>query len=755
MGAPQWLFEPFRLDPVNARLWRGAEAVALQPRVFDVLHYLVTHPNRLVTKDELLDAVWPETAVSEAVVRVAIGALRKALDDTTRTPRFIATVPRRGYRFVAPVTGLTPPAPTPTLPSPPRPLLAPPLLVEREAVSQHLHAAWQQACQGVRQVVFVTGEAGMGKTAVVETLAAQVRTDPTVGLATGQCVEHYGTGEAYLPILEALGSLCQGPRGADLVAILRQHAPTWLVQMPWLLTAADRESLQHELQGTTRERMLREFAAVVEALTAAMPLLLVLEDLHWSDYATVDLLAMLARRCPHARLLVVGTYRPVETLVHQHPLHSVTLDLQRHESTTVLSLVVLSAEAVASYLAARFPQHQFPTALAVWLHQRTDGHPLFLVTLVQALVERGVLCTTAGGWTMPVGLDALNGDVPERLRQLLRQQILRLPPESQRVLEVASVAGVEFVAAAVAVGIEADADAVEERCETLVAQELLCPLGVTTWPNGVMATRYAFRHGLYQQVVYQGLGAGRRVRLHQRLGGYLEAAYGAQVGEIAAELAEHFVRGQDTQHAVSYLRQAAENAAQRYAHREVIDLLTRALALLTQLPETSERTYQELEIQLALGPVLMAIKGHGAPEVGQAYARARTLCQQLGDTPQLFPTLQGLFRFYHGRGEYATAGEVAEQLYRLAQHEMAPTSRLEAHYALGRTLHFQGEFVPAWTHLEQGIALIDLATQRTRMFHDSETPGSKVSGHSGAHTVVSGLSGTGRTAESGGARPGR
>src|SRR5215510_6633547 len=130
MGAPQWLFEPFRLDPVNARLWRGAELVALQPRVFDVLHYLVIHPNRLVTKDELLDAVWPETAVSEAVVRVAIGTLRKALDDTTRTPRFIATVPRRGYRFVAPVTAFTPPAPTPTLPSPPRPLLAPPLLVE-------------------------------------------------------------------------------------------------------------------------------------------------------------------------------------------------------------------------------------------------------------------------------------------------------------------------------------------------------------------------------------------------------------------------------------------------------------------------------------------------------------------------------------------------------------------------------------------------------------------------------------------------
>src|SRR5262252_1638014 len=104
MGAPQWLFEPFRLDPVNARLWRGAEVVALQPRVFDVLHYLVTHPHRLVTKDELLNAIWPETAVSDAVVRVAIGMLRKVLDDTAQTPRFIATVPRRGYRFLARVT---------------------------------------------------------------------------------------------------------------------------------------------------------------------------------------------------------------------------------------------------------------------------------------------------------------------------------------------------------------------------------------------------------------------------------------------------------------------------------------------------------------------------------------------------------------------------------------------------------------------------------------------------------------------------
>ena len=557
-AVPRWTFGPFALDPANACLWRGAEAVALPPKAFDVLHYLVTHPDRLVTKDELLDAVWPETAVTDAVVRVAIGALRKALDDTA-PPRFIATVPRRGYRFLAPVTvadasesTAVPPTPQASLtPAPP------PLLVGREAMLQRLGEAWAQARQGQRQVVWVTGEAGIGKTAVVEAFRAAVATDPAVWLAAGQCVEHYGTGEAYLPVLEALGQLCRGAGGERLVALLRQHAPTWLVQMPWLLTAAHREQLRDELQGATRERMLREFAEVVDTLTAETPLVLILEDLHWSDYATLDLLALLARRRTPARLLVIGTYRPVEAIVHHHPLRTVVQDLQRHGHATELPLALLSAEAVAAYLAARFPQQQFPAALAPWLHQRTDGQPLFLVTLVQALVERGVLHEHDGCWTVQEELEALALEVPESLRQLLEQQITRLPPEAQRVLEVASVAGVEFVAAAVAAGLEADAATVEEHCEALVGQQLLRPLGVTTWPNGTVATRYAFVHALYQQVVYERLGAGRRVRLHQRLGECLETAYGAQARRDRRRTGGALCARPGYQRAVHYLHQAA------------------------------------------------------------------------------------------------------------------------------------------------------------------------------------------------------
>ena len=429
MTVPQWCFEGFRLDPDHACLWRGTQALALTPKAFAVLHYLVTHPNRLVTKDEILDAVWPETTVSDAVVRVAIGALRKVLGDKAQAPRFIATVSRRGYRFLVPVTPVAP-AESAAL-SPLLPLLrspaVPPLLVEREAVLQRLHTAWTQARQGQRQVVLVTGEAGIGKTAVVEAFVAQVRLDPSVWLAYGQCVEHYGAGEAYLPVLEALGQLCHAPEGSRLVALLRQQAPTWLVQLPWLLTETDRQQWRYELQGATRERMLREFAEMVETLTAEIPLVLVLEDLHWSDYATLDLLALLARRQMPARLLVLGTYRPVEAIVQGHPLRTLAQELRQHGHSTEVPLALLNPATVAMYLAERFPRHAFPAALAPRLHAHTEGNPLFLVTLVHALVERGVLAMRNGCWALEDDLETVEIGIPETLRQLIEHQLTRVP----------------------------------------------------------------------------------------------------------------------------------------------------------------------------------------------------------------------------------------------------------------------------------------------------------------------------------------
>jgi len=719
MSSPEWRFAGFRLDLANACLWRGAEALTVTPKAFEVLHYLVTHPDRLVTKDMLLDAVWPETAVSDAVVRVAIGELRRALGDMVRAPRFIATVPRRGYRFLAPVTQTTPSealrltspaAPlTPLLPLPAaagshvRPAATP--FVGREAVLVRLHAALAQARQGMRQLLFLTGEPGIGKTAVVETFAAQLTTDPTVWLASGQCVEHYGLGEPYLPVLEALGQLCRGPAGARLGSLLRQQAPTWLVQMPWLLTAADRDHLQQELLGTTRERMLREFAEVLETFTAETPLVLVLEDLHWSDHATLDLVSLLARRRAPAQFLLLGTFRPVETIVHSHPLHTVAQDLQRYGHATALPLAPLQAEAVTAYLTARFPGHQFPTSLAQWLWKHTDGNALFLVTMVSALVERGVFAEHAGHWHLRQPLDAVELGVPEGVRPLLEQQLERLPTEVQEVLEVASVAGITFADVAVASALETPIAQMEIWCEALTRYQVLQPVGLTQWPDGTVTTHYTFTHALYQQAAYERIRVVRRIQLHHRLGTLLEAAYGARAGEIAAELAMHFEHGRDYHRAVQYLQQAGENALRRLANHEAIQLLTKGLKLLTTLPDTRERSQQELSLQTTLGPALIATRGYAAPDVAHAYARARDLCRSMGDTPQLFVALRGLQTFHAVRAELPMAAALAEELLRLAHHQHAPTLLVFAHLSLGSTLFHCGAFVQALVHLEQGMPL--------------------------------------------------
>jgi predicted ATPase len=488
--------------------------------------------------------------------------------------------------------------------------------------------------------------------------------------------------------------------------LLRQHAPTWLVQIPWLLTPADREHLQQELQGTTRERMLREFAGMIETLTAETPLVLVLEDLHWSDHATLDMVTFLARRRDPAQLLLLGTFRPVETIVHGHPLRPVVQTLQRDGHASTLPLDPLPVEAVTAYLSARFPGHRLPATLAVWLHAYTDGNPLFLVTTLSALVERGVLAEHGGHWGLQQPLDTVAFAVPEGVRLLLDQQLERLPAELLQVLEVASVAGVAFDAAVVAAGLEAPASQVDTHCEALVRYDLVQPGGLSHWPDGTVTTRYTFTHALYQQTAYERLGAGRRVQLHQRLGSRLEGAFGPQAPAIAATLAEHFVRGHEHPRAVRYGWLAAATALSRHAHREGITHLSRMLDALTWLPESSERTQQELQALVTLGRSLMATQGAAAQVVAQTYARAYTLCQHMEDTASLLPVLAGLQRFYMVRADYPRAYDLAARLLAMAQRLHNQEFVCEGHTILGVVQSKMGHLTAAHTHQEQAHAVV-------------------------------------------------
>ena len=351
------IFEPFCLDVGNEQLWRVQEVIHLTHKAFAVLHYLAEHAGQLVTKDELLEVVWPQTHVSEAALAVCIREIRQTVGDNPRTPRFIETVHGRGYRFMATVTiaDRLPASPFPLVPPSP-----PPLLVGREAECAQMQRWWAQALRGERQVGFVTGEAGIGKTTLVEAFIARAAGEEALWIGHGQCIEQYGIGDAYLPVLEALRRLCRGPAGQRFIALLGQYAPSWLVQMPTLLGAAELDALQRRGLGATHERMLRELAEAMEALTATRPLILVLEDLHWSDSATLELLACVARRWEKARLLIIGTYRPMDVLVRAHPLRAVMQELQRHGQCEELPLAYLTEAGVAAYLAARYAGQPLP-----------------------------------------------------------------------------------------------------------------------------------------------------------------------------------------------------------------------------------------------------------------------------------------------------------------------------------------------------------------------------------------------------------
>src|SRR5262252_2831918 len=733
------IFEPFGLDVGNARLWRGPEATHLTRKAFAVLHYLVEHAQQLVTKDELLEVVWSQTHVSEAALAVCIREIRQALGDHTRTPRFIETVHGRGYRFLATVTvadhlpetretallrRLPPPA---SRVAPPRARLRPGLLVGREAEFAHVQQWLAQALRGERQVGFVTGEAGIGKTALVEAFVEHVGGAVALWLGRGQCIEQYGAGEAYLPVLEALGRLCRGPEGPRFLALLGQHAPSWLVQMPALLGVVDREALQRRGLGATRDRMLRELAEAVDILTAERPLVLVLEDLHWSDTATLAWLACVARRREPARLLVIGTYRPMDVLVRAHPLRAVVQELQRHGQCAELPLACLTEAGVAAYLAARSAGRPLPEGLARLIQRRTDGNPLFMVRVVEAMVRQGVVQESAAGWTVPGGLEAVALELPESLWHLIEQQLGQLSPEDRRVVEAASVAGVEFSAAAVSAGVTSAGMDVEERCAALARREqFLQARGTVEWPDGTVAARYGFIHAVYQEGVYERVPAGRRVWLHQRIGARQEAGYGAQAREIAAELAVHFERGRDARRAMQYRWQAGRKAVQCSAHREAIAHLTRGLELLQTLPDTPERLLPELALHASLGTPLIATKGWAAPEVAIAYRRAQALWEQGGETPQHCWVLYGLCAWHAMRAEWQTARALMERLLTLAQSVHHPTLLMHAHLGLGGICYWLGAFAAVRAHVEQGLAFYDPLTHTpavSEAVHDPEVVG--------------------------------
>jgi DNA-binding winged helix-turn-helix (wHTH) protein/tetratricopeptide (TPR) repeat protein len=713
--------------------------MALRPRALAVLRYIAERPGQLVTKEELLKHLWPGLYVTQTVLRVCVHAIRHALQDNSDAPQFIETVGREGYRFIG-VVSAPPPAHSSQPPDGREDSASPwpktsltPHFVGREQELARLRAVFEQAQQGERQVVFLPGEAGIGKTALVDRFVAQVRESGPVRIGRGQCLELHGPGEAYLPILEALGQLCREAGGEQVLAILRRYAPRWLVQIGGLLEATDLEALQRHVQGSSQERMLREFAEAVEIIAADTELVFVFEDLQWSDPSTVEALAYLARRRRAARLHLIGTYRPADVVVRQHPLRRVVQELYGHGHCEELTLELFTAAEVEAYLGQRFGQSPAITALSQMIHHSTDGNALFLVHFVEYLLQQGLLVTSRGEVGLRVESSTLTELVPETLQQLLTRQIEALHPEAQRLLGVASVAGMTFTAAEVAGVVGLPLEEVEVVYDTLVAQEhFLVAEGIARWPDGTVTGRYSFRHALYQRVLYEQVGQARRMRLHRRLGEQKAAAYGDQAEKIAGELAVHFTQGGDASRAALYHDQAGTNAFHHSAYREALDHCQAGLAILAQEPDTPTRQRQELVLRMLFAGVVSATQGFNAAELLENLCRAQELCLALHDDATLVSVLVALGRFYDHGADRETIEQHTDEKLRLLERVQEPILALQLHTQLGTSYLFRGMHRQSQAHHTRVLELYDPQQHRELVLRFSLDPMVPASGLSSA-----------------------
>jgi predicted ATPase/DNA-binding winged helix-turn-helix (wHTH) protein len=564
-------FGGFALDTANQCLWRDGAQIALQPKPFAVLHYLVENPGRLITHDELLDKLWPETFVQPQVLRTYMLELRKILGDDAGQPRFIQTLPKRGYCFVASVTeGAAPNGTTTQTPSEIH-LEVSALVGRREELSS-LGGEFKRVLAGERRVVFLSGESGIGKTALTDVFSRNAA--ESLSIARGQCVPGFEK-EDFYPVMEALAQLCASANGEAACKVFSRLAPEWLVPLG-------------RLDAPVSERMPGNLCAALEEIAASQPLLLILEDLQWADAATLHLISALARRRAPARLLILGTHRARSVSTELKQLRQ---DLLLRRACVDLILAPLGKSAVTELLGRELKQEAPPAGLGAFVYEHSEGNPLFAITLLNHLIAQGQLKRRGDEWQITVNFDEQGAGLPDELAQMVELEIERLGPEDQRLLEAGSVMNVAFPAWAVAAAIEQPAGEVEEACDRLARDlHFLLRAGEDELPGGSQSAFYAFSHCVYREVLWKRQGAARRARCHIRIAERLGELFAGREAHVAREMAMHYEAAGSWKQGAGALRAAAHYAAERNAKAEAVELLERALRIAENHPEAQAET---------------------------------------------------------------------------------------------------------------------------------------------------------------------
>ena len=652
-------FDAFELDEADARLKRDGKPVALAPKAFGVLCALARQPGVLVTKNALLDAVWGHQHVSESVLKTTVSQVRAALADDAASPRFIETASRLGYRFIAAANtnGFTAPATPGAAGLADARAAIPENFIGRRVALARLQEYWRRASSGQRQLCLVAGDAGVGKSTLLEAFTLM---SGAAAIAQGQCVEQYGSGEPYLPVLQALGDLSRVY--PELGALMRNVAPTWLMQLPWLVNEAERVQLARELAGVSQERMVREFHELVARFSEKQPLLLVIEDLHWCDDATLRLFNHFARQRAPAHVMCIGTFRVTQVIAEGHPMQALRQELKLQRLCEEIVLDPFSEAEVQEYLRGRAPVVEPTEAFVRRVHSHTDGLPLFVVNVVDALVSQDSDTSATARQRLSFAANTPL-PVPEDLMGAVETRIARLSPEHVTLLEAAAVCGVEFRAGAVAEVLGRPLMEVIELCDRLAQKQYwLRHVTAIDLSDGSLDAQYAFRHAIYRHVFYHRIGQAPRIQLHRRVAQALIAAAVKGLPTAPAELASHHERGREPAAALAAYAQAAQAALRSIAPMQARELCEQGRELLAQIPAGPQRLALELAILGPSGVAQAQLHGVGSNEARVVFERVHEICNQLPMHPARAIALNGYGASLYTRGEYAKLIELAERM---------------------------------------------------------------------------------------------